>query len=790
MKLDPTVKRELASSVAPLKHHVRDRNCSSLLPIMGGGSRRSKGRGRSSNNNNNNNSSGSNNPKTCKRGSAVKAAFFVEGGFLSDWNLPSPIHNSGRNASGSNNKSGSQHRAEGSTSKSGFAKSSGATIGYNYPSLDVQEDSCAGTGNNGEDSKLNQLQPFVLVDSKQNQIIAHIDQTPPSKPNKVKYTYSYDADFVLGDSSHRGLGFPAEYDKTPSGIGSSSEQMPLSTPVLDSSSFEKDVGSEEGMDCELTNQMTEDLPSNVSAERNSGFLSIGGLKLYTQDISDNESEEDNDAESSDEDSSASSEPEALLGSSESNDSEDTSDSDSDIDEEVAEDYLEGVGGSDNIIDAKWLLKPDLDESGGNSSSSSCYDEALEKLGGFALQEASREYGMRKVQPWKKHSVNSGPLALDELMLEKDPRTISARKKHVPRFPHSWPLHAQKSKASKKIHGEKKKLRKERIAAKRRERMLRRGVDLETINLKLEKIVLEEVDMFSFQPMHSRDCSQVQRLAAIYQLQSSSQGSGQKRFVTVMRTQSTSMPSSSSRQRLEKLMGVDDDDADFSVMDYINNKSGSGDRRRGRKNAKKNDFKLQELQSAQKKTSKYSGSSKVKDKKGSGQKGSYAKQPVSFVSSGIIHSETVQVTAVGSEEIDSADKKGVTGSANIGSFEEHTTGFGSKMMAKMGYMEGGGLGKNGQGMAEPIEVIRRPKSLGLGVEFSTNPAESAAPEPTRNKSSNSKIGGFEKHTKGFGSKMMAKMGFVEGTGLGRESQGITAPLTAVRLPKSRGLGAKS
>jgi len=117
-----------------------------------------------------------------------------------------------------------------------------------------------------------------------------------------------------------------------------------------------------------------------------------------------------------------------------------------------EDYLEGVGGSDNIMEAKWLLKPVLDESNDDSSSSSCYDEALEKLSGFVLQEASREYGMKKAQPWKKRSVGSGPLALEDLMLEKDPRSISARKKHVPRFPQSWPSHAQKSKASKRIHG--------------------------------------------------------------------------------------------------------------------------------------------------------------------------------------------------------------------------------------------------------------------------------------------------------------------------------------------------
>ncbi|XP_047152451.1 tuftelin-interacting protein 11-like [Vigna umbellata] len=147
---------------------------------------------------------------------------------------------------------------------------------------------------------------------------------------------------------------------------------------------------------------------------------------------------------------------------------------------------------------------------------------------------------------------------------------------------------------------------------------------------------------------------------------------------------------------------------------------------------------------------------------------------------MIHSESVPVTVVEAEE---TYRKGVTNSANIGSFEEHTTGFGSKMMAKMGYMEGGGLGKNGQGMAQPIEVIQRPKSLGFSVEFSNNAGEPAVKislrvgaeslgldvelsknqgELARNRSS--RVGAFEKHTKGFGSKIMAKMGFVEGKGL--------------------------
>ncbi|RYR76771.1 hypothetical protein Ahy_A01g001327 isoform B [Arachis hypogaea] len=815
---------------------------------MGGGSRNGGGGGRRRSNNNN---SGSNTKhKSHKRGSAVKASLFIEGGFLSDWSSPpSSARNSGRNG-GSNTKSGSRNRTEvSSASKTGYANYAGAAIGYNYPSSDVQEVSYDENGT--EDSNLHQLQSFTFVDANQNQVIAHLDQTPPSKPQNVEYAYSYGADFVLGDTSHRGLGFPAQNSKTPTDVGTSSKQMPAS--VLNSSSF----GSDDVIYHELNTQMTENSPSKASAERNSGFLSIGGLKLYTEDISDNGSDEDNDEELSDQDSSESSGMEELVESSESSDSEDSSNNNSDIDEVVAEDYLEGVGGSDNILDAKWLLKPVLNESEDDSSSSSCYDEALQKMGGIALQEASMEYGMQ-VKPWKKRSAHHGPVDLVNLMLIKDPRTASGRKKHASRLPHSWPSQAQKSKASKRIHGEKKKLRKERIAAKRRSRMLLRGVDLEKINSKLEQIVLEEVDMFSFQPMHSRDCAQGKRLmkfkrnanripartnevldflhqqlhtrqrrlcttAITFQILLKLEGEevlGTSqleffvkrfgdfwicgfRFVTVMRTQSTSMPSSTGRQRLEKLMGVDDEDADFAVTDYTNNKSASGDRRLGKKNAKRNDIRSQGFQSAQNNSSKSSanrGSRKMKDKKGSRERGSYANQPVSFVSSGAIHSEAMQVTAVSSEETDGTSKKGViTSSVNVGSFEAHTTGFGSKMMAKMGYTEGGGLGKNGQGMAQPIEVIQRPKSLGLGVEFSSNPAEvAAAAEPSRSKSSrigtkpsrnkSSSIGVFEKHTKGFGSKMMAKMGFIEGMGLGRESQGITAPLGAVRLPKSRGLGA--
>ncbi len=52
--------------------------------------------------------------------------------------------------------------------------------------------------------------------------------------------------------------------------------------------------------------------------------------------------------------------------------------------------------------------------------------------------------------------------------------------------------------------------------------------------------------------------------------------------------------------------------------------------------------------------------------------------------------------------------------NFGEWEQHTRGFGSKLMQKMGYVFGEGLGRDGEGRIDPVKAFVFPPGRSLGM----------------------------------------------------------------------------
>ncbi|CAD6244747.1 unnamed protein product [Miscanthus lutarioriparius] len=321
-----------------------------------------------------------------------------------------------------------------------------------------------------------------------------IDTAPCADPAASVFMCSYGPD-VLGEI---GLGLSADEEEA------GDRELHLGLGFRD--------GGHEEMELKLKELAEEDVSFNTPKQKqeqkvkpNPGFLLIGGVRIYTEDISSPESDR---MSSSDEDLE-----------SKSGDGERFENDDGDSDEEGSEgeerDSVSTGESSGSESDEGLIFG---DSSSVDNEVVADYMDGIEregKLEGYALMTASEQYGMKRPNSVEKRKgkgmVCNGDLPSMQVMGLEDmfmvnnvwmpnrSRKGSKTGSSSSQLSRSWPNEGRKSKKYQSRPGEKKQHRKELVAKKRQQRMLSRGVHLGQINTfscwqKLRKMVVDQVDM--------------------------------------------------------------------------------------------------------------------------------------------------------------------------------------------------------------------------------------------------------------------------------------------------------
>ncbi|KAK9819736.1 hypothetical protein WJX72_001760 [[Myrmecia] bisecta] len=154
------------------------------------------------------------------------------------------------------------------------------------------------------------------------------------------------------------------------------------------------------------------------------------------------------------------------------------------------------------------------------------------------------------------------------------------------------------------------------------------------------------------------------------------------------------------------------------------------------------------------------------------------KPIGFVSSGI-----VQSTEEKPEDIDASEHRAGLGAStsSVRSAHKPSSGGGRSDSEEEADADGVLPSAFGRQILEAAEERRRQEQQRSRQKSEKKKQQAAAP------GSASDIGQFEKHTKGIGAKLLAKMGYVPGEGLGAKKQGIAKPIEAKLRPKGMGMG---
>jgi hypothetical protein len=382
-------------------------------------------------------------------------------------------------------------------------------------------------------------------------------------------------------------------------------------------------------------------------------------------------------------------------------------------------------------------------------------------------------------------------------------------------------------------GDKARLKRAGVEARRAARAAGRGFDLLAVDAVLAAAARAGHDTAAFPGMGKHECRQVARLAALYGMRATAQGSGKRRLVVAAATPRTALPRDGALLEVGRLLAaaaaaalgrapaapavappprgrwapVRGDDAGAKAGRWGAPGSGAA-RRRG--------------ESAASSGARFGPSSAG----GGGRRGAPFSAPVAFVASG-----SIDPAATPGLEVFLPGSAG--GSAGAGGSAAGPAAAAHQLLQVFDGRGGGGSGgaspptpsRRGAaaaaGITSPGRLLSLSLALGFGAEVfgapapeGTAPCAAAAPSPlaprppaaARRAAKRAKqaprraaaaaappppaqVAPWERHTTGVGSAMLAKMGWRAGEGLGARRDGIAAPIVAARRGKGVGLGAE-
>jgi G patch domain-containing protein 2 len=293
-----------------------------------------------------------------------------------------------------------------------------------------------------------------------------IDTAPCSDLSPSVPLYSYGPD-VTG-----GIGLGSNEDESPDEEAGEAG-LHLGLGFRDQGNEEM-VAEVEDLDEEEEGATAFKTPKPQKGKRNAGFLSIGGIRIYTEDISSPESEgmcssddesESDDYEEGSNDEEGDSQSDGESSGSESDEELSIGDS-SLVDEEVMADYMEGIGGSEELLCSKWLAGMKLadaedDEMDTDEDEDGFVKKGKDKLEGYELMTASEQYGMKrpnsadrrkgKGKVCERDFAVTRVMGLEDMFMVKDVRMANRSRKGAKtgslssQLSRSWPNGGRKGK---------------------------------------------------------------------------------------------------------------------------------------------------------------------------------------------------------------------------------------------------------------------------------------------------------------------------------------------------------